>query len=206
MDLGDAADYAAVLTAQDRVASDPSRSWLQKVRDYIPTTGLRPASQRSSGTFGDILRVAIGGALGYGVARGAASVLGLSDSSTNALSLAGASAGGLMGLTKSGSDERIAFRVAFIKSAIDKGYFTKKAFIAPLILAPISGLTGTMNRIGESAGSVVGSADAPDDVDKDIVQTQVESELLRQEEARVEAQRQNQILKQVLAKRRLKRK
>lgn len=101
------------------------------------------------------------------------------------------------------SDERLAFRAAFIKAAADRGYF-KEAFLAPLVLAPLSGLSGTAKRLGESVGSVIGSADAPDDIDRDVVSAQVEEELLRQESARVAAIRQNELLKQVLAKRALR--
>ena len=109
--------------------------------------------------------------------------------------------GGLMGLTKSASDQQLAFRAAFIKAAIDKGYF-KEASIGSMIFSPLTDLSGVAHRVGESTGTVIGGADAPDDTDTDIVRAKVEAELLRQEMERVKAIRRNQILKQVLAKRR----
>jgi hypothetical protein len=148
--------------------------------------------------------MAIGGALGYGLGRGIGAAVGLPESRTNALAAAGAAYGGLVGLSKSASDtteRREAFRAGFIKAAVERGYFKKHAFIAPLLLAPLTGLSGVAQQAGTAAGSVLGAADAPDDVDTAIVREKVETELLRQELERVKAQRKSRILKQLLAKR-----
>jgi hypothetical protein len=126
--------------------------------------------------------------------------MGLSEDSTSNVAFTGAMMGGLMGLTKSASDQRLAFRASFIKAAIDNGYF-KEASIGSMIFSPLTDISGVAQRVGESSGTVVGGADAPDDTDSDIVRTKVETELLRQELKRVKAIRNNQLLKQVLAKR-----
>lgn len=201
MDLRDTAAYAQILDSRDRLASETGGNWYQRAQELgtLSSASRDPKPSRSS-TFGDVLRTAIGSALGYGLGRGASSVMGLSDSSTNTVAFTGAMMGGLMGLTKSSNDQRLAFRAAFIKAAIDKGYF-KEASLGSMLFSPITDLSGVAHRVGETAGTVVGGADAPDDVDTDIIRTKVEAELLRQEMKRIEAIRRNQILKQVLAKR-----
>ena len=203
MDLQDTASYAQILDSRDRIAGDIGSNWYQRAQELGPLgSALRsPQSSKSkSTTFGDVLRTAIGSALGYGLGRGASSVMGLSEDSSSNVAFTGAMMGGLMGLTKSASERQLAFRTAFIKAAIDRGHF-KTAFINTLILNPLSSLAHTASRIAENAGAIAGSADAPDDVDADVVRNKVETELLRQELKRVKALRQNQLLKQVLAKR-----
>lgn len=201
MDLRDTAAYAQILDSRDRIASDQGINWYQKSKELgvLSSASRNPQPSRSS-TFGDVLRTAIGSALGYGLGRGAGTVLGLQEDRTNAVAFTGAMMGGLMGLTKSGSDQRLAFRAAFIKAAIDQGYF-KEAGIGSMLFSPITDLAGVAQRVGESTGAVIGGADAPDDTDTDVVRSKVEAELLRQELKRVEAVRRNQLLKQVLAKR-----
>jgi len=182
-------------------------SFYQKVEQLSPIAlqSAAPEKYRSSTSFGDVLRVAVGAALGYGAARGAGSVLGLPEDKSNALALGGAALGGLVGLSKT-SESKLAFRASFLKAAIESGHFktafTKKAYVWPLVLAPLTGLSQTAKRVGTQAGSVLGAADAPDDTDADIVRIKVETELLRQELARVRAMKQTQALKELLAKRR----
>lgn len=202
MDLRDTAAYAQILDSRDRLASETGGDWYRRAQELgtLSSASRDPKSSRSS-TFGDVLRTAIGSALGYGLGRGASSVLGLSDSSASSVAFTGAMMGGLMGLTKSASDQRLAFRASFIKAAIDKGYFTKEASIGSMLFSPITDLSGVAHRVGETTGTVIGGADAPDDIDTDVVRAKVEAELLRQEMKRIQALRRNQILKQVLAKR-----
>jgi hypothetical protein len=199
MDLQDTAAYAQILDTRDRLASESGPGWFQRAGELGRLSDASRNPKPRSSTFGDVLRVAIGGALGYGLGRGASSVLGLSDSSANSVSFTGAMMGGLMGLTKSASDRRAAFRVAFIKAAIDQGYF-KGASIGSMLFSPVTDLSGVAQRVGTSTGTVIGGADAPDDTDTDIVRAKVEAELLRQELKRVKAVRTNELLKQVLAK------
>lgn len=201
MDLRDTAAYATILDARDRLAGATGGDWYRRAQELgtLSSASRDPKPTRSS-TFGDVLRTAIGSALGYGLGRGASSVMGLSEDSANSVAITGAMMGGLMGLTKSASDQRLAFRASFVKAAIDKGYF-KEASIGSMIFSPITDLSGVAHRIGETAGTVIGGADAPDDSDTDIVRSKVETEILRQEMKRIEAIRRNQLLKQVLAKR-----
>ena len=204
MSRSDAANYAQILDTRDRVAEDPNRTFYQKVRDLGPLgTALRENEDddKKQTTFGDILRGAIAAGLGYGLGKGVGSTMGLSDSTTDSLAVTGAMLGGLMGITKSGCTKEEKFRVGFLKSAIDKGYF-KEAFIGGLLLDPIIGLSSAGQRIGESAGSVMGATDAPSESDTAIVRDKVETELLRQELERVQSARRTSLLKQVLAKRR----
>lgn len=202
MNLQDAGSYAQLMDTRDRVGSDTSIPFYERAQELAPISQqlFSPEDSGKTKTFGDILSVAIGAALGFGAARGASSVLGLSDSAADALAVTGASLGGLVGLSKTGAAEE-AFRAGYIKAAIEKGYF-KSAFIGSLLLAPLTGLSNAAQRVGTSTGSIIGAADAPDDTDTNIVQTKVETELLRQELERVKAVRQVKALKDVLAKRR----
>lgn len=199
MDLSDAANYAQLLDTRDRLASSPSTNWYERAHELgtVSTAIDQKKTRRDHTTVGDILRTAIGGALGYGLGRGASAVLGLPSDKTDTIAFTGAMLGGLMGLTKSAEDARTAFRAAFIKAAIDHGYFKEAG-----LTAPFTGLSNLATRLSESAGSIIGHADAPDDIDEDVVREKVEAELMRQEASRVEALRRNMLLKKVLAKRR----
>jgi len=199
--IRDAAQLGQLMSSRHGIA-DGSGSLLDKAQELsvLDRVAQSPDSEDTKRTIGNLLKGVISSAFGYGLAKGISTEMGLPDSVTDSVSNAGALLGGLVGLSKIGSDERLAFRAAFIKSAIDKGYFKKALFDwvtdIPMAAANIA------HKGSEAAGAALGTIANPSDADEGITKDKVETELLRQELERLRGQQQNSALKQILAKRR----
>ncbi len=100
------------------------------------------------------------------------------------------------------ASDREAFRYGFLKAASRRGYFTKVAFNPlSIITDPIMGVSAATRGIGEAAGAAVGALGSASEVDEKLTRTEVETQLLLQEQRRLEAERRNDLLKKILAKR-----
>lgn len=188
MDIHTAASIAQVKDTVDRISADHSKPLFQRASELggLALALRSPLPSRTAAgqpTIGSLINIAMGAALGVGLAKGLSS-------------------GGFMGTTKTASEARTAFRLGFLKRAAEAGHLKTSAVFLPFAVSKLTGLSSIAQRAGENVGAVTGMADAPDDVDVDIVRAHVETELLRQELRRAKAMRQNQILKQILANRR----
>jgi len=199
--LRDAAQLAQLIYSRRGIA-EGSGSLLDKAEDLsvLDRVEQAPDTEDTKRTLGNLLKGVIGSAFGFGLAKGISSEMGLPDGAADNVAEAGALLGGLVGLSKIGQDERLAFRAAFVKEAIEQGYFKKALFNwvtdIPMAAANIA------HKGSETAGAALGTIANPGDADEDITKTKVETELLRQELERLKAQQQNSALKQILAKRR----
>jgi len=199
--LRDAAQLAQLISSRRGIA-EGSGSLLDKAEDLsvLDRVEQAPDTEDTKRTLGNLLKGVIGSAFGFGLAKGISSEMGLPDGAADNVAEAGALLGGLVGLSKIGQDERLAFRAAFVKEAIEQGYFKKALFNwvtdIPMAAANIA------HKGSETAGAALGTIANPGDADEDITKTKVETELLRQELERLKAQQQNSALKQILAKRR----
>lgn len=202
MSLRDASQLAQLLTARSSIAGG-SDTLLDKAQNLtvLDRALQAPDIEDTRSTVGSLLKGVIGAAFGFGVAKGVSSEMGLSDSSASSVADVGALLGGLVGLSKIGNDERLAFRSAFIKSAIANGYFEKKALLGWVTDLPMAA-SNLAHKGSEITGASLGTIASPSDADEDITKTKVETELLRQELERLRAQQQNSALRQILAKRR----
>jgi len=199
MTYGDAAGYAGFESAKDDiVASDlPLLEKLRRIKNVNDQAARAPKSN----TVGKLLSTAIGVGLGLGVAKGVGSLMGLSDDSQSKINWAGAAFGGLMGLSKSasGEDRKNAFRLGFMKAAKAHGYFTKVA-LNPLglIIDPIVGAGQAARSVGSVSGSGLAMLDSYDDTDEDIMKMQVEAALLKQQLAKMQAEKKSKLIKRLL--------
>ncbi len=182
--------------------ADGSGSLLDKAQELsvLDRVQQSPDSEDTKRTIGNLLKGVISSAFGYGLAKGISSEMGLPDSVTDSVANAGALLGGLVGLSKIGNDERLAFRAAFVKEAIDKGYF-KSALFDWVTDIPMAA-ANLAHKGSEATGAALGTIASPSDADEGITKDKVETELLRQELERLRARQQNSALKQILAKRR----
>jgi len=198
MTWGDGAAYAGFEEAKDRVVSS-DLPLLEKLRRI---TAINAAGARSApgGTVGTLLSTAIGAALGLGVAKGVGSLMGLSDDSQDKINMAGAAFGGFMGLRKQAEVDRVnAFRLGFMKAAKASGYFKKVAFNPlGLIIDPIAGASQAARAVGAVGGSGLAMLDSYDDTDEDIMRMQVESALLKQQLAKMDAEKKSKLIKRIL--------
>ncbi len=203
MSLRDAAQLGQLMSSRRGIAEGEG-SLLDKAQELsvLDRTLNSPDSEDTKRTIGTLLKGVISSAFGYGLAKGIGSEMGLSDDSAENVADVGALLGGLVGLSKIGQDERLAFRAAFIKSAIDNGYFEKKALLSWMTDIPMAA-ANLAHKGSEATGAALGTISSPGDADEDITKTKVETELLRQELERLRAQQQNSALKQILAKRRV---
>ena len=203
MSLRDAAQLGQLMSSRHSIA-EGGGSLLDKAQELsvLDRTLNSPDSEDTKRTIGTLLKGVISSAFGYGLAKGIGSEMGLSEDSAENVADVGALLGGLVGLSKIGEDERMAFKAAFIKAAIADGYFEKKALLSWVTDIPMAA-ANLAHKGSETAGATIGTIASPGDADEDITKTKVETELLRQELERLRAQKQNSALKQILAKRRL---
>lgn len=166
-----------------------------------------------------IVKGAVGAGLGYAGASILGKFLGASDSTITAMRVAGAGLGTMLntGMLKSSqADERVAFRIGFLKAARDLGCFgppmgpaVKVAAMVPVaipmtldtVLSPIRAGYNMYSQGTGALGAGAAALDAPDSADEDITKMDLEREELNQQAARLEANRRNKILKEILARR-----
>jgi hypothetical protein len=185
MGLQTASQYSTIAANTDSIINNPELSFSQKAADlgriYMELNSPDPSHEE--GFLRGVLRTAAGVGLGIGLAQAFKSEI----------------LGGDMDKTAS---DREAFRYGFLKAACEKGYFSKVAFNPlALITDPIMGVSSATRGVGESAGAAAGAFDAPGEADEKLTRTMVETELLKQEQKRLEAERRNALLKKILAKR-----
>jgi len=218
MTWSDAADYGQAQLAERQLLSDDSMSMLSKANSLGQMRSLseKPESNNGPTTMGDLIHGAMGGALGLGIAKGVGSVLGLKERTQGRLEDFAMAAGGLWNagyFKKKASvmeqDAHNAFRLGFVKAALDSGLLKTGGFapvVIPLspesMMAPIRGLGGLATGAGSLTGSVAGTLDSPDEDDEDLARLQVEKEMLRDQLGRILADRRSRSVKQLLAKRR----
>ena len=176
-------------------------------------------------TVGDVLHGAIGAGLGLGVAKGVGGLLGLSDRNRDKLETVGIGLGAMMntGVIKNAEDQLVerllqmrkqAFQIGCIRALKEAGYFDppeqkKEAFLLPVLNLDPSKLLEIPKGIGKAVytaggtlGSLSGAANAPDETDEDIAQIKARRMMLEEQLEKLQAERANRMLRQVLAKRR----
>jgi hypothetical protein len=96
-------------------------------------------------------------------------------------------------------DRKNAFRLGFMKAAKAHGYFTKTA-LNPLglIIDPIVGAGQAARSVGSVSGSGLAMLDSYDDTDEDIMKMQVEAALLKQQLAKMQAEKKSKLIKRLL--------
>lgn len=191
MGLETASQLSTLMTNSDSIINDPNKSFVDKAADlgrlYMAQQERDPDHQE--GFIRGVLRTAAGVGLGIGLAQAFKSTI--LDAGT-----------GFMDKISSDQADREAFRYGFLKAACESGYFTKTAFNPlSIITDPIMGVSAATRGLGEAAGAGVGALDSAGEADEKLTRTNVETELLRQEQRRLEAERRNVLLKKVLAKR-----
>lgn len=191
----------------------------------------KPETESSSFTLGKLLHGAVGAGMGVGIAKGVSKEFNLDPSFSTKLQVASAGLGALMNMgllkiseevekdinqMKTAADQldkerHHAFRFGFMKGICDSGYFEKTSAVLPipvLTLDPTQlasiprSIAKGIGGVGRLGGSLVGSADVPDETDEEITKLQVEQALLEEQLERLKNERHNRALKQLLAKRR----
>lgn len=207
--------------ARNRILQDPSLDAGHKV---LALQALQTAIEKSPHqppmlTIEAIVKGAVGAGLGYAGASMLGSFLGAADSTITAMRVAGAGLGTMLntGMLKSSqSDERLAFRIGFLKAARDLGVFgdpmgpaVKVAAMVPIaipmtldtVLSPVRAGYNMYSQGTGAIGAGAAALDAPDDSDEDITKMDLEREELNQQAARLEANRRNKIMREILARR-----
>lgn len=210
MTFSHAADFATYQQERDRLGSDPDiLTAIRKVTN-LEAQARRPDDTPRPKSLGKLVNALIGGAVGYTAARAATSALDLSPAFSNKLQTSAAMAGAFMGFAKSAStrspdDAMRAFRLGFLKAAMDKGYFKKTAGVlidpAGLLSLPRQAAE-TATRVSSAVGTGAGALTAPDAVEEDLLNLQLEKDLLKQRLKAALVNRQNKQIRDVLAKQR----
>jgi len=225
MTLADAASYFSASKARNDIMSSGSdlvakSKALAKFKDLAD----KPDAATRQWTVGDVIHGAIGAAMGAGVARGAASIFGFSDSFADKLETAGMAAGAAMNtgvIKRAEADEldklsaaalrqrRDAFRFGFLKAAADLGLLRKKAAVLPVVtlnpadLAAIPrSIARSVNSGARSVGEILGTLDTPSKFDENLTSMQVQKAMLEEKLEQIKADRRSQLMRRLLAKRR----
>jgi hypothetical protein len=205
-----AAHFATYQQERDRLNQEPDILTAIRKATNLDAQARRPEDKlKSSGGLGKLVHALIGGVVGYTAARVATSALDLSPEFSNKLQTSAATAGAIMGFAKSASartqEEALkAFRLGFLKAAMDRGYFKTAGFglyldPASVLSLPRAAAEGA-TRVSSAIGSGIGAASAPDEVEEDLMKMQLEKDLLQQRLKSALVNRQNKRIRDVLAK------
>jgi hypothetical protein len=211
MTWGDAASFSTVSKNREELMSSDMNlvDKLKRINQLDNAVAAPPVD--NSPTIGDLLSSAMRGMLGLGIARGASNILGLSEETKNKVENMGMFLGASSRLMKNAEvqDRRNAFKLAFVRAALDAGAFGKEAAFAPVgimatpdtLIAPVRGIAGAVSSTGGLAGSLLGAADAPDEHEEELAQLAAQKEQLRDQLRRLTAEKKSNVLKQLLANR-----
>lgn len=210
MTFDNAAAYAVYQDARDRFRSDPDiLTAIRKVTN-LEREAKKESPKNKGSSLGKLVNSVVGGVMGYTAAKAISSVMDLSPEFSTKLQTSAATTGALMGLLKSASAKDpnaaiTAFRIGFLKAAMDSGYFKKTAAVglmvdpASLLSLPRAAAEGAA-RVSSAVGTGIGAASAPDEVEEDLLKLQLEKQLLQQRLRSAIVNRQNRRIRDVLAK------
>jgi len=208
--------FAQMQSAREGLMSG-SGSILDRAQNVQRFDSLASAYKPSKGlTFGHVLRGAIGGAIGTGVARTVSSMFGLGEDSRRRLIDYGAMSGAALnsGYFKGGSDMEMrkhAFRLGFLRAALNSNLWKQAAMLTAPLAIPLSpdSLTAPVRAAGGAAGSaamntgaLLGALTAPDEGDVDVAKLQLHRAMLEARLSELETQRRSRLVRQILEKRR----
>jgi hypothetical protein len=230
MSLQDAAAMISVQQAQDRIMQDPSLTLWGKVKavETINRAARSTPVKQPWVTPGQVIRGAIGAAIGYKAGDILARYLGADEGTAQNARRAGIGLGtllntGVIGMPKTAAeiesihrrDARNAVMLGFLKGARDSGLIenrdycaagiTKKvAYVAvtpDVFTAPVTSAASTTRGIAATAGGLGAHIMGEDSTDEKIQRMMVEKRQLDAEAERLRAARTNRLLQKVLSRR-----
>ncbi len=209
MTWNDARNQLDAERAEREILQDPSLGvWgkaraLQTLHNAIKQPG--PQGIQLS----DMARGAVGAGLGAGIGTIMGKLFGASRSTINSLQSAGLGLGSLLGagVVKMGhandEERRHAFRLGFVKAAVEKGLIKQSGFMVSPdhLLTPWRTAVSAGGASATNSGALLGNLAGMDATDKDIVGMELEQRELEQHAERLESQRRAQVLRSVLNRR-----
>ncbi len=221
MTMHDAANLVTVSRAEKDILNDPTMSTFEKMKALtaVQNAAARPGSNGFSISTGDIARGAIGAGLGYGAGSLLGKLLGVQPSTLSTFQNLGMGFGtllntGMLSMNKTSSEasnaemeKRHAFRIGFVKAALDLG-FIKEGAINPvlplsteLLSAPVRTGLNVGSAVAANSGALLGQLTGDDATDVDMTKMQLEENELNAKADHLQSQRRAQILRSVLNKR-----
>jgi hypothetical protein len=217
MSLQDAANLVTVQNGERAILNDPSLS------DYGRTKALMALHQAAAYkppqtpflTPGDIIKGGIGAGLGYGASTILGSMLGVTPSTLTTFQRLGMGLGTLLNtgliMNKTSSAQEMkerhdAFRLGFVKAALDLGLLKESGFVAALpiteaIKAPVDLGMGLASSAASTGGALMGQMFGEDSSDANVTQMAIQQRQLEAKANQLQSGRKAALLKRVLDKR-----
>lgn len=217
MTMEDASSLFNVAKAEREIMSDPTLSLWGKTKALgaLQAAAAKPeATYEASVSVGDVAKAAVGAGLGYGAGTIMGKMLGASPGTLQTFKNYGMGLGTLLNLgvtmkkTSNEIDRRNAFRLGFVKAALDLG-LVKEAIhgvvpITPeMVTGPINALLGGSAAAASTTGSLLGQVVGTDGTDLEMQKMQLEQRGLEEQEQKIRALRNSQAIKKVLDARRM---